>query len=65
MTIVRPLVDVLLVSQVDSEQSLAWTVWPFFVSYYFLSSIVLFNIIVAILLDEFISAAKQGWLPSM
>ena len=32
--------------------------WPFFVSYYFISSIVLFNVIVAILLDEFILAAS-------
>jgi Ca2+-binding EF-hand superfamily protein len=36
--------------------------YPFFMSYYFISSIVLFNIIVAVLLDEFISAATLSKL---
>ena len=56
MTVVRPLVHELQYSDDESEKSLAGSVWPFFVSYYFVSSIVLFNIIVAILLDEFINA---------
>ena len=56
MTVVRPLQQELKDSDDKSEHSLADSVWLFFVSYYFMSSIVLFNIIVAILLDEFINA---------
>ena len=56
MTVVRPLAADLMTSDDFADESLARSVWPFFVSYYFVSSIVLFNIIVAILLDEFINA---------
>ena len=49
-TVVKPLSEMHGKNDVDVS-------YPFFMSYYFLSSIVLFNIIVAVLLDEFISAA--------
>ena len=38
--------------------ALAASVWPFFISYYVLTSVVLFNVIVAILLDELILATS-------
>jgi len=54
--VVRLVHKELITSEDPSDRALASSVWPFFVSYYFVSSIVLFNIIVAILLDEFINA---------
>ena len=56
--VVRPLVKELQATGNEWDGRLAASVWPFFIFYYFFSSIVLFNIIVAILLDEFICAAS-------
>ena len=42
----------------DAAAALAASVWPFFISYYVLTSVVLFNVIVAILLDELILATS-------
>lgn len=59
VTVVRPLNQVLKEAAESGEgEDISWTVWPFFISYYITTSVVLFNVIVAILLDELILATS-------
>jgi hypothetical protein len=59
MTVVRPLSQVLRETAGPDEDNYAWSVWPFFISYYILSSVVLFNVIVAILLGMHAKRAQK------